>query len=436
MKATLTSKRSPTKSERLWEEAKSLIPGGVNSPVRSFQAVGGTPLFIDRGFGSKIYDVDGKEYIDYVMSWGPLILGHANAELTDALRKVLMKGTSFGAPTEGEVELAQQLRDFMPSLEKVRLVSSGTEAVMSALRLARAFTRREKILKFEGCYHGHVDSLLVKAGSGALSTGVPTSAGLPSGLVEKTVVAPYNDLSAVRAIFARGGKEIACVIVEPVAGNMGVIPPKSGFLEGLREITKRNGALLIFDEVITGFRVGRGGAQERYGVVPDLTILGKIIGGGLPVGAFGGRKEIMDLLSPEGPVYQAGTLSGNPLSVACGNATLKILSRRNAYEMLEEKGAFLEEVLQKEFTRRKMKGFVSRVGSLFTIFFGVSSATTFRDVENLDKKKYKRFFHESLKHGLYFPPSPFESSFLSLAHSAQDLERTKEVISEVFGRLS
>ncbi|MBI4436186.1 MAG: glutamate-1-semialdehyde 2,1-aminomutase [Candidatus Omnitrophica bacterium] len=436
MKATLTLKPSRTKSERLWEEAKSLIPGGVNSPVRSFRAVGGTPLFIDRGFGSKIYDVDGKEYIDYVMSWGPLILGHANAELTDALRKVLMKGTSFGAPTEGEVELAQHIRDFMPSLEKVRLVSSGTEAVMSALRLVRAFTRREKILKFEGCYHGHVDTLLVKAGSGALSTGAPTSAGLPRGLLEKTLIASYNDLSAVQSIFEKEGKEIACVIVEPIAGNMGVIPPRSGFLELLREITKRYNTLLVFDEVITGFRVGLGGAQERYGVTPDLTILGKIIGGGLPIGAFGGRKEIMDLLAPEGPVYQAGTLSGNPLSVACGNTMLKILSRKNTYEVLEEKGASLEEAIQKEFLKRKLKGFVSRVGSLFTLFFGISSAATYQDLETLNKKQYKRFFHECLKRGVYFPPSPFEASFLSLAHSAQDLEKTKEVFSEVLRILS
>jgi len=434
MKTIPESKVSLTKNEALWEEAKTLIPGGVNSPVRSFQAVGGIPLFMERGLGSKIYDIDGKEYIDYVMSWGPLILGHANPEVVDALRKTLVKGTSFGAPTEGEVKLSQRIRDFMPSIEKVRLVSSGTEAVMSALRLSRAYTQREKVLKFEGCYHGHVDNLLVAAGSGALSLSVPTSAGLLRGVLEKTRVVPYNDLAAVEAVFQKEGNEIACVIVEPVAANMGVVLPKPGFLEGLREITKRFQSLLIFDEVITGFRVSRGGAQERYGVIPDLTLLGKVIGGGLPTGAFGGKKEILDLLAPEGPVYQAGTLSGNSLSVAAGNRTLEILSRRNTYESLEEKGAFLEDAFRKAFSKKGAKGCVNRVGSLLTPFFGIDSAASFEEVKHLDKREYSFFFHECLKEGLYFPPSPFESSFLSLSHSEGDLERSAEVITKVMER--
>lgn len=437
MKTIAESKTSSTtKSNTLWEEARRLMPGGVNSPVRAFQAVGGTPLFIERGFGSKIYDVDENEYIDYVMSWGPLILGHANPELVEALRKTLVKGTSFGAPTEGEVALAQSIREVMPSLEKIRLVNSGTEAVMSALRLARAYTRRKKILKFEGCYHGHVDSLLVGAGSGALNLSVPTSEGLPDGTLVSTRVTSYNDLEKVEAIFKKEKNEIACVIVEPVAANMGVVLPKKGFLKGLREITQRHQSLLIFDEVITGFRVGRGGAQERYGVLPDLTILGKVMGGGLPIGAFGGRKEIMDSLAPEGPVYQAGTLSGNSLSVTGGITVLKILSRKNTYESLEEKGAFLEEAFGDAFSKYHLKGCLNRVGSLFTPFFGISSASTFEEVKHLDKKRYQIFFHECLKRGLYFPPSPFESSFLSLSHTLQDLERTKEILGEVFGRLN
>ena len=436
MEAEIISKQSLTKSEKLWEEAQRLIPGGVNSPVRSFRAVGGTPLFIDRGFGSKVYDVDGNEYLDYVMSWGPLIAGHANPELVEALRRALLKGTSFGAPTEGEVELARHIRDVMPSLEKIRLVSSGTEAVMSVLRLARAYTQREKILKFEGCYHGHADSLLVKAGSGSLSTGIPTSAGILKGILEKTVVLPYNDPAAVETVFKKEGKEIACVIMEPIAANMGVIPPKDGFLKIVRDLTKQYGSLLIFDEVITGFRVGLGGAQGYYGVTPDLTVLGKIIGGGLPIGAFGGRQSIMDLLSPEGPVYQAGTLSGNPLSVACGNTMLKILSRKNTYELLEEKGARLEEGIRKALSRKKIKGFVSRVGSLMTLFFGIPSAETFDDLKAIDLKRYQLFFHGCLKRGCYFPPSPYEAIFLSLAHTEQDLDKTVNIILEVFETLS
>lgn len=435
MKSTLVSKVSSTRNDLLWEEARSLIPGGVNSPVRSFQAVGGVPLFIEKGFGSKIYDIDGKEYIDYVMGWGPLILGHANPEVMEALRRALLKGTTFGAPTEGELALAQHIRDVMPAVEKVRLVNSGTEAAMTALRLARAYTRREKIVKFEGCYHGHVDFLLVGAGSGPLSFSTPTSEGLPKGVPETTRVLPYNDLSAVQRLFQKEGKEIACVIVEPIAANMGVIPPQAGFLEGLRKITKHDESLLIFDEVITGFRIAQGGAQERYGVLPDLTILGKIIGGGLPIGAVGGKKEIMDLLSPEGPVYQAGTLSGNPLSVAGGNKTLQILSRKNTYESLEEKGTLLEETFKKAFSKKRVTGCVNRVGSLLTPFFGISSATTFEDVQKADRESYKAFFHESLRRGLYFPPSPFESFFISLSHTERDLEKSAEGIVESIGRI-
>lgn len=435
MKAVTESGITPTRNKALWEEAKRLIPGGVNSPVRSFQAVGGTPLFMERGSGSKIYDVDGNEYIDYVMSWGPLILGHAHPGVMDALRKALSKGSSFGAPTEGEIELGRRIREAMPSLEKVRLVNSGTEAAMSALRVARAYTKRGKILKFEGCYHGHVDSLLVKAGSGSLSLSVPTSAGLPKEAAEKTLVAPYNDLPSVEKIFKKEGKNIACVIVEPVAANMGVVLPRPGFLEGLRDITRRFESLLIFDEVITGFRVGRGGAQGHYGVIPDLTLLGKVIGGGLPIGAFGGRKEIMNLLSPEGPVYQAGTLSGNTLSVAAGNATLQILSREDPYESLEEKGKALERILREAFSKHRVEGCVNRIGSLLTPFFGAPSVSTFSDLERMDKGKYRIFFHESLKRGLYFPPSPFEAFFLSVQHSLQDFEKSETVLAEAFGRL-
>lgn len=435
MKTIPEPKLSLTKSEKFWERAKQLIPGGVNSPVRSFKAVGGTPLFIERGSGSRITDVDGNDYIDYVMSWGPLILGHANPEVAEDLQKALAQGTTFGAPTEGEVTLAEQIHRFMPSLEKVRLVTSGTEAAMSALRLARAYTRREKIVKFEGCYHGHVDSLLVGAGSGVLSQTVATSAGLPEGVPDKTIVLPYNNLQAVEAAFKKEKNSIAALIVEPIAANMGVVLPRTGFLEGLRKITAGHRSLLIFDEVITGFRVGLGGAQAYYGILPDLTILGKIIGGGLPIGAFGGRKEIMDLLSPEGNVYQAGTLSGNPLSVAAGNATLKILSREGLYGSLERKGAILSEAFQKAFAKKGAQGCVNRIGSLLTPFFGISSASTFREVEKMDQKQYAAFFHASLQRGVYFPPSPFESSFVSLAHSDRDLEKSAEVIQEVLGEI-
>ncbi|MFH1857658.1 MAG: glutamate-1-semialdehyde 2,1-aminomutase [Candidatus Omnitrophota bacterium] len=429
------SKISVSKSELLWKQAKRFVPGGVNSPVRAFRAVGGTPRFIEKAFGSKLCDVDGNVYIDFVMGWGPFILGHAHPDLTETLHKTLLKGTSFGTPTQGEVELAQRIHEAMPALEKIRLVNSGTEAVMTALRLARAYTQREKIVKFEGCYHGHTDALLVGAGSGSLSLSIPTSAGIPKEVLTKTVVLPYNDLTAIRDLFQKEGGEIACVIVEPVAANMGVIPPKPGFLERLRALTMRYRSLLIFDEVITGFRVAHGGAQVRYGVVPDLTTLGKIIGGGLPIGAVGGKRSIVDLLAPEGPVYQAGTLSGNSLSVAGGNKVLQILERKRTYQTLEEKGAFLEAAFRKAFSQKGIPGCVNRVGSLLSPFFGVTSVWSFGDLRTMDKKAYKRFFHGSLEKGLYFPPSPYEASFLSLAHSDCDLKKSAAVIAEVIGTL-
>ncbi len=435
MKTSTLSKRSHTKSESLWEKAKRLIPGGVNSPVRSFKEVGGVPLFVEKGFGSKLYDADGNAYIDYVMGWGPLILGHANPEVIEALHKAFLKGSAFGAPTQQEVELARLLCEAVPSLEKVRLVNSGTEAAMTALRLARACTKREKVLKFQGCYHGHVDQMLVEAGSGALTHSVPDSAGLPSGTLETTRVVPYNDLSKVKALFEKEGETIACIMVEPVAANMGVIPPKPGFLEGLRDITKAYGSLLIFDEVLTGFRLSKGGAQEKYGITSDLTMLGKIIGGGLPIGAVGGRSDIMALLSPEGPVYQAGTLSGNSLSVAAGVATLNILSRKNVYETLEAKGIFLENLFKGEFKRKGIPGCVNRAGSLLSPFFGLGKAECFQNLKAMDKEMHKTFFHGSLEEGLYFPPSPFEAFFLSLSHSEEDLARTGEGVRKVFDTL-
>ena len=357
------------RSRQLYEKARQIMPGGVNSPVRAFRAVGGNPLFIARGKGSKIYDVDGNEFIDYVGSWGPLILGHCHPEVMEALRGVLETGTSFGAPTEREVELAEMIRDAFPSVEKVRLTNSGTEATMSALRLARGFTGRSMILKFEGCYHGHGDSLLVKAGSGVATLGLPDSPGIPEELARLTLTCSYNNLAEVGQVFDRYGNQIAAIIVEPVAGNMGCVAPQPGFLSGLREITRDTGSLLIFDEVMTGFRVAYGGAQQRYGIEPDLTTLGKIIGGGLPVGAYGGRGEILDLVAPVGPVYQAGTLSGNPLAVTAGIITLKILQRAGVYGQLEEKSRLLENGILKAARAAGIPLFASRVGAMFTLFF-------------------------------------------------------------------
>lgn len=413
-----------SKSARLYVASRKVIPGGVNSPVRAWKAVGGSPLFIARGSGSHLIDVDGRRYVDFVGSWGPLILGHAHPSVTVEIRRRSLRGTTFGAPTEDEEKLAAFVCRFVPSVEKVRLVNSGTEATMSALRLARAFSGRSKIIKFDGCYHGHADGLLVKAGSGAATLGLPDSPGVPLGFAKETVVAKFNDPAGVRELFDRHGSRIAAVIVEPVCGNMGVIPPEAGFLAFLRKTTRRYGALLIFDEVITGFRIAAGGAQALYNVKPDLTCLGKILGGGLPLAAFGGRREIMDLLAPEGPVYQAGTLSGNPLAVGAGLATLKMLSRPATYGVLEDKGKRLEDGFRKILRQYSIKGIINRVGSMLTLFFGVDSVKDADDARHCNREQFARFFHGMLQRGFYFPPSPFEAAFVSLVHSKADLDQT------------
>ena len=414
------------KSEELFAKAQKYIPGGVNSPVRSFRAVGGTPPFIDRGSGSHIWDADGNEYIDYLGSWGPLVLGHAHPAVVDALIKAAEGGTSFGAPVAQEVDLARFICTSMPSINMIRLVNSGTEACMSAIRLARAHTGRDKIIKFAGCYHGHADGLLVKAGSGAMTHGVPTSAGVPESYARETLVADYNDLSSVEEAFAAFPEDIAAIIVEPVAGNMGVVPPAHGFLEGLRRITQEHGALLIFDEVITGFRLNAGGAQALFGITPDLTTLGKIIGGGLPVGAYGGRQEIMELVAPLGPMYQAGTLSGNPLAVAAGLATLQELTRPGTYEQLESMAARLTQGLTEVFDRKEVPSTINRVGSMFTGFFNDGPVASLAQVEQSDVPGHARFFHGMLENGVYLAPSQFEAGFISLAHTEEDIDRTIE----------
>jgi glutamate-1-semialdehyde 2,1-aminomutase len=400
------------------------MPGGVNSPVRAFRGVGGSPFFVARGEGARLVDVDGRSYIDYVMSWGPLILGHAPKRVLDALRVALERGTSYGAPTPGEVELAREISAAVPSMELLRLVSSGTEAAMSALRVARGFTGRAKLVKFEGCYHGHADSLLVKAGSGGATLGVPDSLGVPAELARLTLTVPYNDLDAVRTVLAAEGRDVAAVIVEPVAGNMGVVAPAPGFLAGLRELTQRYGALLVFDEVITGFRVAYGGAQARYGVTPDLTILGKVIGGGLPVGAYGGRREVMECVAPLGGVYQAGTLSGNPLAVTAGLETLRALREPGVYEALESRAAALEAGLREAAGRAGVPTTVNRVGSMLTAFFSAGAVTDWASAAQADRGRYGRFFHAMLGRGVYLAPSQFEAAFLSLAHSPDDVAAT------------
>ena len=382
-----------SKSEALFTEAQKYIPGGVNSPVRSFRSVGGTPPFIARGQSARVWDVDGNEYIDYLGSWGPLVLGHSHPAVVEAIKKSAESGTSFGAPVEQEVELAKIICDQLPSVESVRLVSSGTEACMSAIRLARAFTNRDKIIKFAGCYHGHADGLLVKAGSGALTHGIPTSAGVPESYASETLVADYNNIESVDKFFTANPTSIAAVIIEPVAGNMGVIPPSPGFLEGLRRITKNNGALLIFDEVITGFRVGPSGAQGLFGITPDITTMGKIIGGGLPVGAYGGRKDIMEMVAPLGAMYQAGTLSGNPLAVSAGIATLTELQKPGVFKKLEEMAERLTEGLTKAFQAAEIPSSINRVGSMFTGFFNDGPVTTLEDAEGSDTVMYGRYFH-------------------------------------------
>lgn len=413
-----------TRSIKLFEEAQQLIPGGVNSPVRAFRSVGGQPRFIERAKGARLYDVDGNAYIDYVLSWGPMILGHASPAVIGAIKKAAGRGTSYGAPTELEVQLARDIRAAVPSMEKIRLVSSGTEAVMSAIRVARGFTKRDGILKFEGCYHGHSDYLLAKAGSGMMTLGIPDSLGVPADFAKHTFTAPYNDLHSVQQILRDKGKQIACIIVEPIAGNMGVVPPAPDFLPALRQLTLANDSLLIFDEVISGFRVHYGGAQALYGITPDLTVLGKIIGGGLPVGAYGGRKEIMDLIAPAGPVYQAGTLSGNPLAVTAGLATLKQLRAKNLYKKLEERSAALAEGIGKEAKRANVPLVQHRVGSMMTSFFASEPVVDWNSAKRSDTKRYGQFFHQMLQQGIYLAPSQFEATFLSTAHSSADIERT------------
>lgn len=413
------------RSVSLYNEALKYIPGGVNSPVRAFKSVGLNPVFINKGEGSKIYDEDGNEYIDYVGSWGPLILGHRHPRVIEALERCLKDiGTSFGAPTELETILASLVVEAVPSVEMLRLVNSGTEATMSALRLARGYTGRKKIVKFEGCYHGHADFLLIKAGSGALTLGMPTSPGVPEETAANTIAAEYNNIEKLKEIFEKMGEEIAAVIVEPVAGNMGVVPPAPGFLEGLRNLTHSCGSLLIFDEVMTGFRVSYGGAQELYGITPDLTTLGKVIGGGLPVGAYGGKKEIMEHVSPAGPVYQAGTLSGNPLAVSAGIATLEILKQPGIYDDLEKKSAAMENGLQESALQAGVPLTVNRVGSMLSAFFTAQSVKDYASACSSNTEYFRSFFKSMLENGVYIAPSPYEAAFVSSAHSENDIEYT------------
>ncbi len=424
-----------TRSIKLFAEAQKLIPGGVNSPVRAFRSVGGQPRFIKRAKGAKLYDVDGNAYLDYVLSWGPMILGHAPSSVINAIKKAAGQGTSYGAPTELEVQLAREIRAAFPSMEKVRLVSSGTEAVMSAIRVARGFTRRDNILKFEGCYHGHSDYLLAKAGSGLATLGIPDSLGVPADFAKHTLTVPYNDIGAVRQIIKERGKELACIILEPIAGNMGVIPPSHDFLRTLRQLTDENDILLIFDEVISGFRVSYGGAQALYDIKPDLTVLGKIIGGGLPVGAYGGRNEIMDLIAPSGPVYQAGTLSGNPLAVTAGLATLKQLRARGIYKKLDEQAGTLARGIGDAAKKSGIPLTQTRVGSMLTSFFTPEPVVDWNSAKRSDTKRYGQFFHKMLEQGVYFAPSQFEAAFLSTTHTAADVEKTIRAAHAVFKSL-
>ena len=423
-------------SSELFEEARRYIPGGVNSPVRAFCGVGGTPLFVERAEGAYLYDTAGKAYIDYVGSWGPMILGHAHAEVLQAVREAAGRGLSYGAPTTIETAMARKLCELVPSLDLVRMVTSGTEATMSAIRLARGFTGRDKIVKFEGCYHGHSDSLLVKAGSGALALGIPSSPGVPAALAEHTVTLSYNDPQGVRSAFARFGGQIAGVIVEPVAGNMNCVPPIPGFLETLREVCSEHGAVLIFDEVMTGFRVALGGAQAHYHVMPDLTTLGKIVGGGLPVGAFGGRREIMEQLAPLGPVYQAGTLSGNPVAMAAGLKTLELISAPGFFQSLTKKTHYLTEGLMERAHWAHIPFTANRAGGMFGLFFTTEQhVVDFAQVMACDQERFRRFFHGMLEHGVYLAPSAFEAGFVSAAHDDDILDRTLEAAERAFSRL-
>ncbi|PLX90672.1 MAG: glutamate-1-semialdehyde-2,1-aminomutase [Desulfuromonas sp.] len=422
-------------SHDYFAKAKQVIPGGVNSPVRAFKSVGCDPLFIERAEGCRIYDADHQSYIDYVGSWGPMILGHCHPEVVRAIQDAAVNGASFGAPTYKEIELAEMVCDAYPNIEKVRMVSSGTEATMSAIRLARGCTGRDKILKFDGCYHGHADSLLVKAGSGAATFGVPTSPGIPADFAKYTLTATYNDLDEVKTMVAANKDEIACIILEPIAGNMGCVPPQPGFLEGLRELCTAEGIILIVDEVMTGFRVAYGGAQERFNVRGDLVCLGKIIGGGLPVGAFGGKKELMDQLSPEGGVYQAGTLSGNPLAMSAGITTLKLLKQEGFYEQIEEKSAYLEAGLRQAATKSQIPTCFQRVGGMFCTYFCEGPVHNFSDALKSDTEAFSRFFRTMLDSGINLAPSQFEAGFMSIAHSKEDLDQTIEAAEKAFSLL-
>ena len=425
-----------SKSEQLFEKAQKVIPGGVNSPVRAFKGVGGTPVFIEKAEGAYITDSDGKRYIDYVGSWGPMVLGHNHFAIIDAVLKAVPNGLSFGAPTESEITLAELVCKLVPSIELVRMVSSGTEATMSAIRLARGYTGRDKIIKFEGCYHGHSDSLLVKAGSGALTLGQPSGPGVPADFAKHTITCTYNDLDSVKQAFEQYPTEIACLIVEPVAGNMNCVPPKAGFLQGLRELCDQYGTVFIIDEVMTGFRVSLGGAQAYYNVKPDLTTLGKIIGGGMPVGAFGGKREIMEAIAPTGPVYQAGTLSGNPIAMAAGLACLTELSKAGNEEKLAEKTKTLAAGLKTLAAKHNVPFVVQYVGGMFGLFFTEQTeVTSFQEVMKCDAAKFNRFFHLMLEQGIYLAPSAFEAGFMSLAHSDEDIEATLQAADKAFSAL-
>jgi len=423
------------KSITVYRRALEMIPGGVDSPVRAFKAIGISPTFIDRAKGSKIWDIDGNEYIDYVGSWGPMILGHAHPGVVAALKKAIPKGTSYGAPTSLEVELAAKVKKAFPSMELMRMVSSGTEAVMSAIRLARGYTGRDKILKFEGCYHGHGDSLLVKAGSGATTFGIPDSLGVPEDLAKHTLTASYNDLEGVKSLVRQYSGQIACIIVEPIAGNMGVVLPEKEFLEGLRKICNGEGIILVFDEVISGFRVAYGGAQELYQIKADLTCLGKIIGGGLPVGAYGGKREIMEKIAPLGGVYQAGTLSGNPLAMTAGMVTLELLRSKKVYQDLEKKTSYLTDAISEKAEDRGIPITINRGTGMFTLFFTAGPVRDYRTAKTSDTKRFAQFFIEMMEQGIYLPPSQFEAWFISLAHTQKDLDQTIEACDTAFKKV-
>jgi len=423
------------RSKKAFQKARRLLPGGVNSPVRNFAGVGGSPVFMRSGKGSHVTDIDGNDYVDYLGSWGPLICGHAHPDVVKAVTKAMASGSSFGAPTERETELAMLVKNAFPSVERLRFVNSGTEATMSAIRIARGYTGRDLVVKYVGCYHGHVDGLLVQAGSGATTFGTPSSPGIPKGYTRNTVAIPFNDVDVLTNLCKKQGKKIACIIIEPVAGNMGVVPPKKGYLQALRKLTKRYGIVLIFDEVMTGFRVARGGAQELYGIDPDMTTLGKIIGGGLPVGAYGGKAEIIDCVSPVGEVYQAGTLSGNPLAMAAGIATLKRLTGKGFYEKLEKKAAALAAGLEKSARNAGVPTFHTRVGSMMCTFFTSEPVFDYDSAKGSDTKRYAKYFHRMLDHGVYFAPSQFEAAFVSEAHTKTDIERTIAANAEVMKTL-